>query len=188
MHFGDGCLLVQPPWLHLPNTAAQCANCWLLPARPWERRFRNLLCTFMLNAGRFLSNLRPPGPRCVHSPSWRRVTADCGCGPVLPETPAGALTGWSPLRCYCGDWWPRRRWPHWELARISLRGREREPERGQVNLNCLASRSLCAATIAGTHLLFDSDRGGLSKQRQWPVHCCYLSSLAKAIHCVHALT
>lgn len=163
----------------------------------------------MLNAGRFLSNLRPPGPRCVHSPSWRRVTADCGCGPVLPETPAGALTGWSPLRCYCGDWWPRRRWPHWELARISLG--EREPEREQVNLTCLGSRSLCAATIAGiykavksigssvlssdavtpthrTHLLFDSDRGGLSKQRQWPVHCCYLSSLAKAIHCVHALT
>lgn len=50
--------------LHLPNRGAQCATCWLLPVGPWDTRFRNLLCTFMLNAG--LSNLRP---RCVHSPS-----------------------------------------------------------------------------------------------------------------------
>lgn len=100
-----------PPRLHLPNTAAQCAICWLLLAGPWDGRFRNLLCTFMLNAGWVLSNLRPWGPRCVHSPSWRQVTAGCGCGPILPETPAGAPTGWTAWRCYCGDWWSWRRRP-----------------------------------------------------------------------------
>lgn len=100
----------------------------------------NLLCTFMLNAGLLLSNLRPWGPGCVHSPSWRQVTADCGCGPVLPETPAGAPTGWSPSHCYCGDWWLWRRWPHLGLGCNALR------EKHRVSVTCLGSQLLCATT------------------------------------------
>lgn len=76
---------------------------------------------FILNAGRLLSNLRPWGPRCFHSPSWRQVTADYGCGPVLRGTPAAALTGQMTSRCYCGDWWWWRRWPRRGLGCNALR-------------------------------------------------------------------
>lgn len=88
---------------------------------PWERRFGNLLCTFILNAAWLLSNLRPWVSRCFHSPSWHQVTADCGCGPVLQETPAGALTGWTALCYYCGDWWRWRKWPHQGLGYSALK-------------------------------------------------------------------
>lgn len=90
----------------------------------------------MLIAGQVLSNLRPWRLRCVHSPSWRQVTADCGCGPILPETPAEAPTGWSPCRCYCDDWWPWRRWPHWGLGCNALRERDRTLVSPVVSYNC----------------------------------------------------
>lgn len=172
---------------------------------PWERRFRNLLCAFILNAGWVLSNLRPWGPRCFHSPSWRQVTADCGCGPILRETPAGAPTGWKALRCYCGDWWWWRRWPHRGLGCIALRERERHTH--TVCFTCFGPRVLCPTTktvigqrdssisliLSNTavtptnHLLFDSDSRGQSKQTHWPVRR-YLRTSAKAMNCTHALT
>lgn len=96
----------------------------------------------MLSAGLLLSNLRPWRPRCVRSPSWRQVTSDCGCGPILPETPVGAPTGWSPWRCYCGDWWSWRRWPRRGLGCNALRKRHRGKEK--VGFTCLGL--LCASS------------------------------------------
>lgn len=62
--------------------------------------------------------------RCVHSPSWSQVTAGCGCGPIRPETPAGAPTGWSPWRFHRGGWWWWRRWPHRGLGCNALGERD----------------------------------------------------------------
>lgn len=61
---------------HLSNRAAQCDNCCLLPVGPWEKRFSNLLCAFMLNAARALSNLRPWGVFTHHlGVRWQQAVA-----------------------------------------------------------------------------------------------------------------
>lgn len=117
-----------PPRLHLSNRAAQCPNCVLSPAGPWERRLRDPLCTFIPDAGRLLSNLRPWGSRCFYSPSWHQVTVDCGCGQVRPETPAGAPTGRRTWRYCCGGWWWWRKWPRLGLGCTVLRGRDTQAE------------------------------------------------------------
>lgn len=70
------------------------------------------------------------GPRCFHSPSWHQVTADCGRGPVLQETPAAAPTGWKAWRCCCGDWWPWKRWPHRGLGCNALMGEKKRDTDG----------------------------------------------------------
>lgn len=129
-----------PPRLHLSNRAAQCSDCVLSPAGPWERRLRDLLCTFIPSAGRLLSNLRPWGPRCFYSPSWHQVTVDCGRGPVLQETPAGAPTGWTAWRYCCGGWWWWRKWPRRGLGCTVLKGRD--TQRQTVVFTCLDSQRL----------------------------------------------
>lgn len=91
------------------------------------RRFSVLLCTFTLKP--YLVCGHEGLVLCVHSPFWHQVTADCGCDPVLLETPAGAPTGWLPWRCCCGDWWRWRRWPHRGLGCNALREKEGERER-----------------------------------------------------------
>lgn len=143
------------------------------------------------------------GPRCFHSPSWHQVTADCGRGPVLQETPAAAPTGWRAWRCCCGDWWPWKSWPHRGLGCNALMG-GRNRHRRFVLLKCcfLQLQQLCRTarrqrqsllwatppSLQPTTCSLTPSAEGRANKHTDPSTGAICRGSAKATNCTHAFT